>query len=269
MRVGYLNYSNSYPFLRQAEREPLEGVELKIHPPATLNRMLRAGELDLSVISTFEYLKNSQQYTLLPDLCINSTGYVRSVLLYSRFPLKALQGQRILMTAESATSTHLLKILLSMKGIIPASLTCFKDLNEVVDAAAVLLIGDGALSFSAPGFSHVFDLAHEWTQATALPVVFALWALNGRLADHDKALVKKVHNQLIRARHHLLAHLREVAGEARLRYPHIKLDFIDYYQRLDFTMSRACINSICFYEQKLVEMGLLGGGASITMADLH
>ncbi len=46
-----------------------------------------------------------------------------------------------------------------------------------MDADAVLLIGDRAMRACLPGFAHAFDLGQEWFDWTALPFVFAVWAV--------------------------------------------------------------------------------------------
>ncbi len=268
LRAGYIAYSNSFPFLREAERRPIKGVKVIARPPGELNAMLRRGELDVSAISTYEYLENSAHYTLLPDLCINSTGYVRSVLLFSRLPLKELKGQVVLTTPESATSANLLRILFQLKGISPREVRPFASFVETAAASAVLLIGDGALRFEGGGFPYVYDLAQLWTQLTARPVVFAVWAIRGRAGDHDAKLLRKLHRQLIAARARAHEGLDKLAAEAALRFPALRLDFRDYYSRLDYTLHKECIDSIHFYELMLVEMGLLSGRTQISFANL-
>jgi len=58
---------------------------------------------------------HSERYLILPDLSISSVGPVASVLLFSRVPVEELDGREILLSAESATSVNLLRILLSKR----------------------------------------------------------------------------------------------------------------------------------------------------------
>ena len=49
--------------------------------PTTLNRMLRAGELDVANCSSIEYAAAPERYVLLPSMCVGSDGAVDSVQL--------------------------------------------------------------------------------------------------------------------------------------------------------------------------------------------
>ena len=117
MKVGYIEYFNSFPFWNDAKTHPIEGTQNIASTPAKLNQMIHNGELDLSAISAFEYLSHQNEYSLLPDLCINSNGHVRSVLLFSKVEISQLSNSTIHLSNESATSVNLLKIILAEKNI--------------------------------------------------------------------------------------------------------------------------------------------------------
>ncbi len=73
--------------------------------PTTLNRMLRAGELDVANCSSIEYAAAPERYVLLPSMCVGSDGAVDSVQLVTDTPLDTVRT--IAATSQSATSATL------------------------------------------------------------------------------------------------------------------------------------------------------------------
>ena len=147
LTIGHIAYANCEPFFHYLRESGFEG---RIHSgvPAELNRMLASGELDLSPSSSFEYQRNPDDYLLLPDFSISSFGAVKSVLLFSPEPIESLHGKNIYLTGESASSIHLLQILL--REYFGFSEVLCKvpegDLETLVhEQNPALLIGDRAL----------------------------------------------------------------------------------------------------------------------------
>ncbi|HBH60292.1 MAG TPA: futalosine synthase [Nitrospiraceae bacterium] len=149
LKIGRIPYANLFPIFHyldthcnNSEYTFIKGV------PSKLNRMLRAGKLDISPSSSIEFLKNKNRYRILPWHSISSTGQIKSILLFSRIPLNELGGKTIAVSSESDTSAAMLKIILKEF----CSLECkFKktDLRSVTNilssASAVLHIGDTAM----------------------------------------------------------------------------------------------------------------------------
>ena len=109
-RVRYINCEPVYYGLEQgmvaADCEILDGT------PAELNGLLRAGDLDVSVISAMEAALRPAAYRLLPDLAIACDGPVESVLLACERPVEELDGLPVSLTRHSLTSVYLVKLLL-------------------------------------------------------------------------------------------------------------------------------------------------------------
>jgi chorismate dehydratase len=149
--------------------------------PAQLNQMLAEGEVDVSPSSSFEYGRNFSNYSLVPGHSISAFNQVQSVVLFSRNSLEEIRHHPIYLTGESATSVHLLKVLLQqfyqwdeVDGIVPAE----PAENLLEQGHPVLLIGDKALKYRTRLINsdwHCYDLAELWAQHTGLPFVFALW----------------------------------------------------------------------------------------------
>ena len=115
-------------------------------------------------------------------------------MLFSREGWRDLEGKRIGITDETATSVMLLRVLLEEKyGIRATFVRLHAGVNDLRGYDAVLLIGDEALrrkTTGLPGFDLVYDLATEWYSWQKLPFVFAVWAVRKSLPEavrHDLA----------------------------------------------------------------------------------
>ena len=167
-RVGSVRYLNAVPLTRGLEEQVTFTV------PSTLAEMLRRDELDAALVSVTEVLFNDR-YDVLDGIAVASLGEVKSVLLAHRQPIE--QVKEIFCDTASLTSVQLLRVLLAERGLNPE----FKplagyDFEALPDFA--LLIGDPALDFlRAPRQHEMWDLGAAWYEMSALPFVYAVWAL--------------------------------------------------------------------------------------------
>ena len=185
IKLGFINYTNTVPIYYGllTGKITFEGKLIK-DVPGKLNKLLKSGELHISPVSSIEYARNQKYYYLLNNFCINSKGYVRSVILVSKVPIEELNRKKIGLTPASETSKILLKILLTDYFHFTPLYIELKNTyltEEKPDAA--LLIGDDALNFKNPDYPYCFDLGELWREKTSLPVVFALWAIRRDFAD--------------------------------------------------------------------------------------
>lgn len=187
LTLGVIDYLNVEPlYYRLEERLAGRGVAFVRGVPTALNRALAAGEIDLAPISAIAAAQMADRVAVLPDLAIATIGAVKTVLLFSWMAdPRELDGVRIALSDESATSAELVKILArEFWRVQPRYSVEPQNLEAMLRrAAAALLIGDGALVESAHrrdipgrGQPYVFDLGDEWLKWTGLPFVFALWA---------------------------------------------------------------------------------------------
>ena len=106
-------------------------------------------------------------------------------MLFSNHGWRDLEGKRIGITNETATSVRLLQVLLEKKYQVKSTLERLHEgINDYSGFDAVLLIGDEALrrnKFGLEGFELVYDLAKEWYDWKKMPFVFAVWAVEKRL----------------------------------------------------------------------------------------
>ncbi|HEY3306940.1 MAG TPA: menaquinone biosynthesis protein [Desulfuromonadaceae bacterium] len=179
IRIGQIEYANCTPiFHALKEQFSASDYEYVGGVPAQLNELLAAGAIDVCPSSSIAYALQPERYLIIPDLSISSCGPVQSVLLFSVMPIEELNGNSVLLTAESATSVNLLKILLDRRFACKCTFsTTRKPLEEALkEAPAVLLIGDSALRASQSASSlFVYDLGDLWYTWTKTPFVFALW----------------------------------------------------------------------------------------------
>ncbi len=174
LRVGHLNYINAIPLYHHLTRDP--GCELIAGVPAELNERLSRNELDVSLVSAYEFLRNRELYDLLPGFCIAAKGEVRSVHLHHRCPIKEIKT--IALTKQSASSAQLVKILCKNFWHIDPTFVPLPSPEAATDYDAALIIGDQALLHPAfPGYTCI-DLAAAWLEKTQLPMTFALFAVS-------------------------------------------------------------------------------------------
>ena len=134
----------------------------------------------MSNVSSILYARHADKLRILRGPCVSTDGAVESILLLSRKPIEEIEDDRIALTAKSATSHALLKIILrSGYGAVPTynvqSLSVEHPIPE--DATAALFIGDDALYLyhhASPSL-YVYDLGAEWKKLTGKKMVYALW----------------------------------------------------------------------------------------------
>jgi len=104
-------------------------------------------------------------------------GPVRSILLISKVDFSEI---RVLAAdTSSRTSIQLARFLLARNyGVWPGIVPCGPDVEAMLEGAdAGVIIGDPALRVDVDRTPYrVLDLGAEWTAATGLPMVFAVWA---------------------------------------------------------------------------------------------
>ena len=257
IRIGRIPYVNCYPVYGAVDRGlvPLDGTLIS-GVPTSLNALMAAGSLDVSVVSAVEYARDSARYLLLPDLAISCDGPVRSVMLFAKKPATDLDGRRVLVSRSSMTAVALTELL--FRHVWRADPDFVPGDAEIGDIArfdeedhdARLVIGDAALLLdgSATPYPYCYDLGTAWKEWTGLPFVFAVWVAQ-RTTPVAEAL--RVHAGLIASRDWGLAHLDTLAGQAaettgmslaicheylsgldyRLSYPHLA-GLTDFFRRL-------------------------------------
>lgn len=237
VRVGRIEFVNCFPLYHHFERElGVRGLRATIAEgsPTMLNEMLASGAIDVALPSSIAYARTAHRLALLPHVSISSFGAVDSVQLFTRVPRDGLR--RVAVTAKSATSVCLLRILCEAWGIAPEFTVARGSLAEIlVEYDGLLLIGDEALSLlSAEVFPHHFDLGEEWHSMTGLPMVFAVCAARREFVATRPAAAAAVGAALLASRDECAAHPHETAAAAALRYDFSQKYLLEYFDKLKF-----------------------------------
>lgn len=214
-RVGHINFLNVLPLTWSYAHGADQGLAITRGVPAVLNNDIVNHRLDVAGVSSIVYARNSEDLVVLPDVCISTDGAVQSILLVSRKPIDDIKDDKIILTAKSATSHCLLKIILrGAYGAIPnyfvRHITPEAPIPE--DATASLLIGDDALwlyHHKQPDL-YYYDLGHEWKKMTGQKMVYALWVANKTFAEQNPAMLQLVYDRIRRAFQTGMDHKNEI-----------------------------------------------------------
>ena len=260
IRVGRINYLNTYPLfytiLQEENKLPFDVVSAV---PTVLNRMMEEGALDVSLISSSECATTRAEHLICGDYCLASTGYVNSVLLIARKDIASLQEARIGLSASSATSSNLIKIILKVFYGFDNTFTTVPA-GEDVDRSlitndALLIIGDDALRFKNSGTYRMYDIGQLWMEKTGYPVVFAVIAVNVQSARNHKDAVELFFRTIDESHDHYKKHPEDVAALAR-SHSKLPLDFTGYFSSLTYSFSDELKRGLLYYYSMLAQCGL-------------
>ena len=202
-RLGHINFLNVLPLTYSFQNSnTAEGINLSCGVPAIINNDLMNGRLDVSEVSSIVYAKNHEKLIMLPDLCVRADGEVQSIMLVSRKPIHEINEDKIVMTAKSATSHCMLKIILrNAYDARPDYYIRHISPEDPIpdDAQAALLIGDDALYV----FHHrkkydyyYYDLGREWKKMTGRCMVYAVWVANREYAQKNPEAIRAIYQAL-------------------------------------------------------------------------
>ena len=257
MKLGYIDYLNCYPFYHHMfHKEPLNNTIVPRYP-GELNLLMKEGQLDMSPISAGAYPEMQDSVILLPDFCLSSIGYVRSVVLQSKLPIEDLDGKKIGLTSASKTSMVLLKILLERYyHLKPEYIPCTPN-PDMDNFDAALVIGNEAMVETERPMPYIYDLGDLWLRKTGYPVVFAVIAVQKKTADERIDKVREVSESFRLSLNDLRDNRRDVVQFAGEKYPHITYDIDHYYHLLKFDFTDDLKTALEFYFSEAASMGLL------------
>ena len=172
--VGCVKYLNARPLIRGWPGN----VEFD-HPSALCQRLAN-GQLDVALVSSFEFLRNPI-YRIVDDVSISSDGPVYSVVVAHRGEFSDIE--EIELDPASETAVNVLRCLLAEVGLTPQLISGTSESTGL--SRARLIIGDQAISFRqhhADAFQF-WDLGEQWKKLTGLPFVYALWLIRPEVPD--------------------------------------------------------------------------------------
>jgi len=174
LRLGAVEYLNARPLVYGLHR-PAGRFDVRFDVPARCAELLHAGEVDLGLVPSIEYLRGDS-YVAVPGVAIGSDGPVASVAVFSHQPIDRVRT--VALDASSRTSVALFTVLCARHfGIAPDVRVMPPEPARMLEACdAAVLIGDVALLFDHEGAGvQKTDLGLAWKAYCGLPFVYAFW----------------------------------------------------------------------------------------------
>lgn len=264
LRIGLVRYLNAKPLCHTlAERLP--EAELLMDLPSRLAVGLGAGQLDVAMIPSVEYLRGikSYGYVALPGVAIATNGPVRSVKLLSHVPFGRIR--RLALDEGSRTSQALCRVWL--KGVHGVEPEILEELPigippEESTADAVLVIGDRAMRLPEERFHAVVDMGEAWKSWTGLPFVFALWVARPR-AGLDLDWLTRV---LSECRDEGLKNAGEIAVEQAPKLGLSVEECVFYLtKQLSYGLNEPELAGLRLFATKAEAMGLVPEGSDVVI----
>ena len=260
LRIGCVKYLNARPLIRGWPGS----VEFD-HPSALCKRLAK-GQLDVALVSSFEFLRNPI-YRIADNVSISSRGPVYSVVVAHRCDISEIE--EVELDPASETAVNLLRCLLADVGFNPRLV----QRNTGVSPAAAescsasraqLLIGDQAIRFrhSHTGKFQFWDLGEQWQKLIGFPFVYALWLIRPEVVDP-----KQIADRLRGLRDENLGHLNELIADAVAEvadpgHPEITREFLSCYygKHLRFSFGKKEKQGLRTFANLCVKQGLLEKG---------
>ena len=261
LRVGRIPFLVCAPFFFNSVGRENEFSEVAFidGPPSAHCAGLKDGSIHLSPASSITFAQKPGAFVLSPSLCTSCSFEVRSVKLFSRYPIENLANKRIRMTSQSKTSVTLLKILLEKRyGLRPEYVPGFAA--ESTDDAC-LLIGDLALEENERHrFAFGYDLGSLWQEWQGLPFVFGAWviskdALQPRLKPVLDDYMVRLENGIREFRKNPSVALDLWLKKYPVNLPRPLIE--DYFSVLDYRFTDERKQSLALFFKLAAEMGLV------------
>jgi len=247
-RIGAVSYLNTKPLIYGLQ-EHLPDSQLILDLPSRLADRLTAGELDVALIPSVEFLRG-RGLSIISNACIACRGPVRSVRVLFRKPPHEVRT--LALDEGSRTSAALAQVLLAERfGIRPERQQL--DINASIDdcgADAILVIGDRAMSLDTSEYCEAWDLGEQWLLDTGLPFVFAMWIAR------DAAL-PEISQALQQARDAGLENLDKIVALEAPKYGLTAASCSEYFRRhLHFYLGQRELAGLQLFSEQATSLGL-------------
>lgn len=217
--VGQIDYANAWPLFHYAINQlSADKYTFVKQVPSLLNQAMGLGQLDITAMAAFAYAEQAESYYLLPDVSISAKSDVNSILLFLKKPIEDVIHGTIAVTNTSATSIHLLKMMMQLYyNGDPHYVTMNPSLPDMlVNADAALLIGDPAIqaSWRYSDVYTVIDLGRLWREWTGMGMTFAVVAVRRAFADANPQAVAEVWRAMLASRQRSAADCKPLIAKA-------------------------------------------------------
>jgi len=274
-RVGHINFLNCLPLTYSFKQDGFaEGLQIASAVPSVLNNDIVMHRLDVSPVSSIIYARNSEELLIMPGVSIMADGDVQSIILASKKPIEDLTDDKIILTAKSATSHCLLKIILkNAYGARPNYYIRHVDVNTVLqeDAAATLLIGDDALyvhHHPQPGL-YYYDIGREWKKMTGLCMVYAVWVINRKFAAESPDLLQFVYDRVTKGFKNGYAKKNQAIESVLAEKPFTFAELSEYLEVIKWSFGEAEQEALLTFYMAAHEMNLIDHVPKLALADVY
>lgn len=272
--LGHINFINCLPLTYGLTNGGYgDNLEIEQGVPARLNGLLVSGKLDASPVSSIIYARHSEKLVVLPDASISAAAALESILLVTKRPINQLKEARIALTAKSATSHCLLKIIMNKAyGARPEYFVSSLSLDAGVldEADAVLFIGDDALYayHNRKAEYYYYDLGDEWKKLTGLSMVYALWVINKDFAANNPSMVQMIYEQVTAGFAYGLDHVHDAASTMIGKVPFTTEQITHYISLLNYKLTPTHQQALLTFYSLAHELGLIESVPDIEFAEV-
>lgn len=241
LRIGCVEYLNARPLIHGWPGDVV------LDYPSALCSQLARGDLDVALVSSFEFLRNPI-YRIVDGISISSDGPVYSVVVVHSGKLSEIE--EVELDPAAKTSGNLLRCLLNELQL--RSRIVARSTSSVSNRLARLLIGDQAIRFRQEHANefNFWDLGEQWKKIVELPFVYAVWLVRPEVVDP-----KSIANRLRELRDRNLANIDSVIAEEEK----FDLAFCDCYYRehLRFNFGEREMQGLRVFTELCQKHGLL------------
>ena len=271
LRVGRIPFLVCAPFFFNSvgRENEFPDIEFLDGPPSVHCAGLKDGSVHLSPASSITFAQKPGAFVLSPSLCTSCSFEVRSVKLFSQFPIEELSGKRVRMTSQSKTSVTLLRILLENRyGLKPEYVSglAAEDADD-----ACLLIGDLALEENERHrFAFSYDLGSLWQEWHGLPFVFGAWVIaKEALSPSLRPVLDNYMEQLENSIRVFRQNPSQALDVWLKKYPvNLNRPLIeDYFSVLDYRFTDERKQSLALFFKLASQMGLVESAPPIEFLD--
>lgn len=261
--IGHINYLNCLPLTYTLTKQPSSMFKLTQAVPSQLNQAIINNQLDISPVSSIIYAKNFDKLMILPNISIMADGPVQSIILVSKKKIEDISTDKILLTAQSATSHCLLKIIMNKQYQAKPQYFIQKlsPLNPIPqeDITAALFIGDDALylKYHQQDDLYYYDLGEQWKKLTDLCMVYAVWVVNRNFAQNypkqTKQIQQYIQNGFSWGFNNLSQAITELASQKPFDYK--QLD--EYLHVIQWKLNDEQLEALSLFYQYAYELNLI------------
>jgi chorismate dehydratase len=254
LKIGQLSYTSGLP-IRYAFTHGLieEPVECTTAHQDELDVLMAAGKLDAGPISSLEYIRHGERYSLVKDLSIGSWGRIGSSLLFSRESFAKLNGQTVALPRHGATSNALTRWLLDkLFGVQANYVQVEGTLTELLARyPAALLIGDQAVVESRQVTDVLtLDMGECWWQAMHTPFVHTVWVSQADLPRPERDRIAAI---FLRAKELGKVHHTEILKEASVQLGMPADEVEAYFALLNYDLTPAHMQGLGMFANYIEE----------------